>query len=109
MQSKGVNVELIIQDDIPTLATIFSSDTAHCAWRTSDFWAQEHPNLRNAGMDARAVMVVDNTQGADAIIARINKIASGCPDSCWVISFGGGGGGGGPGGDWGCIGWALSF
>ncbi len=66
----GVNVEFIIQDDIPTLATIFESNTAHCAWRTSDFWAQEHPNLRNAGLDGRAIMVVDNTQGADAVIAR---------------------------------------
>jgi NitT/TauT family transport system substrate-binding protein len=66
----GVNVELIIQDDIPTLTTIFESGAAHCAWRTSDFWAQEQPNLRNAGLDARAVMVVDNTQGADAIITR---------------------------------------
>ncbi len=67
---KGVNVELVIQDDIPTLATIFESGSAHCAWRTSDFWAQEHPNLRNAGLDARAIVVVDNTQGADAIITR---------------------------------------
>ncbi|MGR9108839.1 MAG: OmpA family protein, partial [Gammaproteobacteria bacterium] len=48
----------------------FESNTAQCAWRTSDFWAQEQPNLRNAGLDARAVMVVDNTQGADAVIAR---------------------------------------
>jgi len=67
---KGVNIEFIIQDDIPTLATIFASDTAHCAWRTSDFWAQEHPNLRQNDLDARAVVIVDNTQGADAIIAR---------------------------------------
>lgn len=67
---KGVNVELVIQDDIPTLSTIFESGAAHCAWRTSDFWAQEHPNLRNARLDARAIMIVDNTQGADAIIAR---------------------------------------
>jgi NitT/TauT family transport system substrate-binding protein len=67
---KGVNVEFVIQDDIPTLATIFTSGAAHCAWRTSDFWAQEQPNLRSAGLDARAVVVVDNTQGADAIIAR---------------------------------------
>ncbi|MBX2800268.1 MAG: OmpA family protein [Myxococcales bacterium] len=66
----GTNIEFVIQDDIPTLTTIFESETAHCAWRTSDFWAQEHPNLRNTGLDARAVMVVDNTQGADAIIAR---------------------------------------
>src|SRR5688500_9719528 len=41
---QGVNVELIIQDDIPTLTTIFESNTAQCAWRTSDFWAQEQPN-----------------------------------------------------------------
>jgi NitT/TauT family transport system substrate-binding protein len=67
---KGVNVEFIIQDDIPTLTTIFESGTAQCAWRTSDFWAQEQPNLRNAGHDGRAIMVVDNTQGGDAIIAR---------------------------------------
>ncbi|MBK8010748.1 MAG: OmpA family protein [Deltaproteobacteria bacterium] len=67
---KGLAVEFVIQDDIPTLATIFTSKVAHCAWRTSDFWAQEQPNLRNAGLDGRAIMVVDNTQGADAVIAR---------------------------------------
>lgn len=67
---QGVNVEFIIQDDIPTLTTIFESNTAQCAWRTSDFWAQEQPNLRNAGHDGRAIIVVDNTQGGDAIIAR---------------------------------------
>lgn len=66
----GVNVEFVIQDDIPTLSTIFEANTAHCAWRTSDFWAQEQPNLRNSGHDGRAIMVVDNTQGADAVIAR---------------------------------------
>lgn len=70
MANNGVNVEFVIQDDIPTLATIFESGAAHCAWRTSDFWAQEQPNLRNNGLDGRAIMVVDNTQGADAIIAR---------------------------------------
>jgi outer membrane protein OmpA-like peptidoglycan-associated protein len=66
----GLNVEFLIQDDIPTLATIFEAGTAQCAWRTSDFWAQEQPNLRNAKHDGRAVMIVDNTQGADAVIAR---------------------------------------
>lgn len=65
-----VNVEFVIQDDIPTLSTIFESKAAHCAWRTSDFWAQEQPNLRNAGLDGRAIMAVDNTQGGDAIITR---------------------------------------
>lgn len=68
--SKDVNLQFVIQDDIPTLSTIFESGTAQCAWRTSDFWAQEQPNLRNANLDGRAVMVVDNTQGADAVIAK---------------------------------------
>ncbi len=72
----GANVEFVIQDDIPTLSTIFESGSAQCAWRTSDFWAQEQPNLRNAGMDAKAVMIVDNTQGGDAIIARDKNIRS---------------------------------
>jgi NitT/TauT family transport system substrate-binding protein len=73
---QGLNVEFIIQDDIPTLSTIFEAGTAQCAWRTSDFWAQEQPNLRNSGMDGKAVMIVDNTQGADAIIARDPAIRS---------------------------------
>lgn len=67
---QGVNVEFVINDDIPTLTTLFEAKTAQCAWRTSDFWAQEHPNLRNSGHDGRAVLIVDNTQGADAVIAR---------------------------------------
>jgi NitT/TauT family transport system substrate-binding protein len=66
----GVNVEFVINDDIPTLTTLFESKAAQCAWRTSDFWAQEQPNLRNSGHDARAVVIVDNTQGADAVIVR---------------------------------------
>src|SRR5688572_793713 len=67
---EGINVEFVIQDDIPTLTTIFTAGTGHCAWRTSDFWAQEQPNLQNAGLDARAVLIVDNTQGGDAVIAK---------------------------------------
>ncbi len=66
----GLKLNLVVQDDIPTLQTVFTAKTAQCAWRTSDFWAQEQPNLRNAKLDARAVMVVDNTQGGDAIVAR---------------------------------------
>src|SRR5512135_1403428 len=73
---KGANIQFVIQDDIPTLSTIFESGAAQCAWRTSDFWAQEQPNLRNAKLDARAVMIVDNTQGGDAVIARDPQIRS---------------------------------
>lgn len=65
-----VHIEYVIQDNIPTLTEIFTSNTAHCAWRTSDFWAQEQPNLRGNDLDGRAVMIVDNTQGGDAILAR---------------------------------------
>jgi outer membrane protein OmpA-like peptidoglycan-associated protein len=75
-ERNGLSVEFIIQDDIPTLTTIFESGTAQCAWRTSDFWAQEQPNLRNSKHDGRAVMVVDNTQGGDAIIAKDPAIRS---------------------------------
>jgi outer membrane protein OmpA-like peptidoglycan-associated protein/ABC-type amino acid transport substrate-binding protein len=71
---EGLNVEFVIQDDIPTISTVFEAGTAQCIWRTSDFWAQEHPNLRNSGHDAKAVMIVDNTRGADAIIARDKSI-----------------------------------
>jgi NitT/TauT family transport system substrate-binding protein len=67
---EGLNVEFVIQDDIPTISTVFEAGTAQCIWRTSDFWAQEQPNLRNSGHDAKAVMIVDNTRGADAIIAK---------------------------------------
>ncbi len=73
---KGLSVRFVIQDDIPTLATVFESGAAQCAWRTSDFWAQEQPNLRNAGLDGRAVMIVDNTQGGDAVIAKDPAIKS---------------------------------
>ena len=66
----GLNVEFVINDDIPTLTTLFESKAAHCAWRTSDFWAQEQPNLVNSGHDGRGIVIVDNTQGADAVIAR---------------------------------------
>jgi len=74
--AKGASIEFVIQDDIPTLSTIFESGAAQCAWRTSDFWAQEQPNLRNAKLDARAVMVVDNTQGGDAVISRDPAVRS---------------------------------
>jgi len=73
---RGANIQFVIQDDIPTLSTIFESGAAQCAWRTSDFWAQEQPNLRNAGLDGRAVMIVDNTQGGDAVVARDPQVRS---------------------------------
>lgn len=88
--NKGVNVNFVIQDDIPTLSTIFESGSAHCAWRTSDFWAQEQPNLRNSGHDGRAVMIVDNTQGADAIISKdpaVNSVEDLAGKSVALLQF----------------------
>lgn len=70
----GLNVEFVINDDIPTLTTLFEARTAQCAWRTSDFWAQEQPNLRNSGHDGKGVMLVDNTQGGDAVIAKDGSV-----------------------------------
>jgi NitT/TauT family transport system substrate-binding protein len=75
-EQEGVYVEFLIQDNIPTLAENFGSGTAHCSWRTIDYWAQEHTGLKGSGYDGRMVMVVDNTRGGDAVIARgdINSI-----------------------------------
>lgn len=73
---KGVQVEFVIQDNVPTLAEAWTAGTTHCSWRTSDFWAQEQPNLRTAKLDGRTIMVVDNTQGADAIVAKDPSIKS---------------------------------
>lgn len=73
---KGVNVRFLINDDVPTLTTLFESGQAQCAWRTSDFWAQEQPNLRNANHDGKAILVVDNTRGGDAVITRDPSIRS---------------------------------
>lgn len=73
---KGVFVEFVLQDDYPTLSTIFTSKSAHCSWRTSDSWAQEQPNLRNSGKDAKAILIADNTRGADAIVSKDPDIKS---------------------------------
>ncbi|MCK6527221.1 phosphate ABC transporter substrate-binding/OmpA family protein [Myxococcota bacterium] len=66
---QGLSVEFLIQNDVPTLATGFGSGTFQCAWRTIDFWAQEQPGLRAGGFDGTMVMVVDNTRGADMLVA----------------------------------------
>lgn len=82
---KGVNVQFTLNDDIPTLATLFESGAAQCAWRTSDFWAQEQPNLRNAQHDAKAVMI-----GGDAIISSnpaVNSVEDLAGHSVALLQF----------------------
>lgn len=73
---KGLNVEFVIQDNVPTLTEAWTAGVTHCSWRTSDFWGQEQPNLREARLDGRMIVIVDNTQGADAIVAKDASIKS---------------------------------
>jgi outer membrane protein OmpA-like peptidoglycan-associated protein len=72
----GVNVKYNMQDDFPDLTTIWESGSGHCVVRTSDFWSQIQPNLRNSGHDGKVVMLIANTRGGDAIIAKDQGIRS---------------------------------
>jgi NitT/TauT family transport system substrate-binding protein len=72
----GIHVEFLVDDSIPTLTTLFNGNVAQCSWRTSDFFAQEHPSLRSNKLDAKAILIADNTQGADGIITRNSAINS---------------------------------
>jgi len=67
---KGVQVEFLLQDDLPTLVSNFEPGLAQCSWRTIDFFAQEHPAVRENRLDARIVLIVDNSRGSDAIISK---------------------------------------
>lgn len=69
----GLNVEFLLNDDIPTSATLFATNEAQCVWRTFDFWSQEQPGLRGADLDGRMVIAVDNTRGSDAIVVPPNS------------------------------------
>lgn len=75
-EKNGVNVKFNMQDDFPDLTTIWESGSGHCVVRTSDFWAQIQPNLRNTGHDGKVVMLLSNTRGGDAIIAKDPNIKS---------------------------------
>ncbi len=73
---QGLSVKALLQDDVPSLASLFEGDVAHCAWRTSDAVPLELANLQNAKHDARVVMAVDNTRGADAIVTTDESVRS---------------------------------
>ena len=75
-ERNGVNVKFNMQDDFPDLTTIWESGSGNCTVRTSDFWAQIQPNLRNTNHDGKVVMLLSNTRGGDAIIARDPNIRS---------------------------------
>lgn len=75
-ERNGVNVKFNMQDDFPDLTTIWESGSGHCTVRTSDFWAQIQPNLRNTNHDGKVVMLLSNTRGGDAVIARDPNIRS---------------------------------
>lgn len=65
----GVQVEFLLQDDLPTIVSSFETG-AQCTWRTIDFFAQEHPSVRDNGRDAKVVLIVDNSRGSDAVIGK---------------------------------------
>ena len=67
---KGVQVEFLLQDELPTLVSNFEPGLAQCSWRTIDFFAQEHPAVRDNGLDAKIVLIVDNSRGSDAVISK---------------------------------------
>jgi ABC-type nitrate/sulfonate/bicarbonate transport system substrate-binding protein/outer membrane protein OmpA-like peptidoglycan-associated protein len=69
-EKEGLQLEFLLQDDLPPTPQLFGGGIAQCAWRTIDFFAQEQPALRDNKLDARVVMVVDNSRGSDAIIAK---------------------------------------
>ena len=75
-ERNGVNVKFNMQDDFPDLTTIWESGSGNCTVRTSDFWAQIQPNLRNTNHDGKVVMLMSNTRGGEAIIARDPNIRS---------------------------------
>jgi NitT/TauT family transport system substrate-binding protein len=74
--NEGVNVQFLLQDELPPLVSNFEPGIAQCSWRTIDFFAQEQPAVRTNKLDARIVAIVDNSRGSDAVIAKgdVNSI-----------------------------------
>jgi NitT/TauT family transport system substrate-binding protein len=65
-------VEFVLLEDVDTRAKAFSrggKGGVDIIWSTVDFWAQELPGFQKNGIHARAVMQVDWSRGADAIVA----------------------------------------
>lgn len=86
---EGVQVEFLLQDDIPTLVSNFEPGNAQCSWRTIDFFAQEHPAVRQNKLDAKIVLVVDNSRGSDAILAKgdINSVEDLAGHSVGLVQY----------------------
>lgn len=86
---QGVHVEFLLQDDIPPLVANFEPGIAQCSWRTIDFFAQEHPAVRQNGLDAKIVMIVDNSRGSDAIIAKgdVNSVEDLANKSIGLVQY----------------------
>jgi NitT/TauT family transport system substrate-binding protein len=86
---EGVQVEFLLQDDIPTLVSNFEPGNAQCAWRTVDFFAQEHTGLRQNKLDGKIVLIVDNSRGSDAVVAKgdINSIEDLAGHSVGLVQY----------------------
>jgi NitT/TauT family transport system substrate-binding protein len=64
-------VEFLLMEDTDVRQKAFARGGANgvdIVWSTVDYWANELPGFRNAGLKARAVMQVDWSRGGDAIV-----------------------------------------
>lgn len=78
----GLSVDIDWRNDIPPFGAALA-EGYHCNWRTTADWALDQPGLRDvtepgakAKQDARAILLLDNTRGADACISADPSIKS---------------------------------
>src|SRR3989338_2898868 len=75
----GLQVRFVLMEDIDARGKAFvkgGPDGIDLVWSTIDFWANELPNLKQNGVDARAFFHLDWSRGGDAMVAdsSIKKI-----------------------------------
>lgn len=79
---KGLHVNIEFRNDIPPFGAALASGYT-CNWRTTADWALEQPGLRNVTapgqttkQDARGIVLLDNTVGADQCISTDPTVRS---------------------------------
>lgn len=71
----GLDVRFVLIEDVDARGKAFAKggpDGLDIAWSTVDFLANEGPNLIKNGIQPRAIMQVDWSEGGDAIVAGEN-------------------------------------
>lgn len=74
-KNHGLQVEFVLMDDPEVRRKALSkgaADGVDIVWSTIDRLANELPGLNHEGINARAIMVVDWSRGADSIVADKN-------------------------------------